>query len=313
MIFIIALLISSVFLTISKPQSVKAQTGFLFSDDFDANQPNSQFVMGSSDLLNNTDYVSPNNSLQISSQSTTFSHATFDNVTGQLYTQIFYQTNKTGYSYILSLRGETAYIGIYQDQYGIIFDWDYGYNETNVILSPNVWYNITLSSYLDPNQGSLSSATLWLNGSIIAKQDMPQVDGYYLNMLTFDTIRTWKAITNYDDILVSNQPFGHSEPSPTSTPIPTATSTPTPSSSPTPTDSPTPTLSLTPTTPPSISSTPTPKASSTPTNKPTSTDPTTTPTIPEIPFMLAISTFIAITMLLIVALKKHFAYQNLPF
>ena len=175
LIIIIAMLITSMFLTITKPQSVKAQSDFLFIDDFDTNQPNSQFTLGSNDVLNSTDYVSATHSLQVSSESvSSFSQVTFDNATGQIYVTFFYKTNNTGYSNIMQLRGETAFFVIYQDQNGVIFDWDYGANETHVLLSPNVWYNLTLSLYLDPNHGSNSSATLWLNGSIIASQEMPR-------------------------------------------------------------------------------------------------------------------------------------------
>ena len=237
----IVLLLFSVFLTIAKPQSVKAQSVSLFSDDFDTNQPNAQFTLGSNDTITSTDFVSPSHSLQVSSATVApFSNATFDNVTGQIYVKVNYKTNNTGYSNILQLRGETAYNGIYQDQNGIIFDWDYGYNETNFLLSPNVWNNITLSLYLDPNQGSNSSAILWVNGSIIASQGMPQVDGYNINTLVFDTTRVWRAATWYDDIFVGTQSSISPSPTPTPTPDPTATPTPTPTASPTLSPTPTP-------------------------------------------------------------------------
>lgn len=295
------MLIASMFLTITKPQSVKAQSDFLFTDDFDANQPNAQFTLGSNDIINSTDSVSPTHSLQVSSESVPpFSHATFDNATGQIYVTLFYKTNNTGYSNILQLLGETAYIGIYQDQNGVIFDWDYGSNETHILLSPNVWYNITLSLYLDPNHGSNSSATLWLNGSIIANQEMPQVDGYDINTLVFDTIRVWRALNSYDDISISAQSIIVPSPTPGQTPTPTPTSTPPPTSTPTPIPTQEPTATPNPTTIPTSNPTATPTSTRTP-------DPTSfpTPTIPEIPFVLAISAFFAITGLMLSYLKRQ--------
>lgn len=302
---ILMMLLSNIFLSITTQQSVRAQSDSLFSDDFDTNQPNSQFTLGSNDVINSIVYVSPTNSLQVSSESVTpFSHATFDNMTGQIYVKMFYETNNTGYSNILQLKGETAYIGIYQDQNGIIFDWDYGFNETYVLLSPNVWYNITLSLYLDPNNGSSSSAMLWLNGSIIANQQMPQVDGYYIDTLVFDTIQVWRTTTRYDDIVVST----HSNNVPSPTPVPTETSSPTAVPTATPTS--TPISTATPTSSPSTSHTPTVTPTNTPTSTPTST---ATPTVPEMPFILAFFAFLAITGLLLVKFRKHFACRYPPY
>ena len=308
-VFIIIILLSSIFLTITNTHSVRAQSNSLFSDDFDTNQPNSQFTLGSNDVINSSIYDSPTNSLQVSSQSVPpFSHANFNNVTGQIYVKIFYETNNTGYSSILQLRGETAYIGVYQDQNGIIFDWDYGSNDTHVLLSPNTWYNVTLSLYLDPNHGSNSSATLWLNGSIIASQEMPQLDGYDINTLIFDTIRVWRAVNRYDDIFVSAQSTIVASPTPvptatpTQTPIPVATATPTQTPIPVATATPTPTTIPTskPTSAPPQTRIPDPTSSPTPTATPSST-----PTIPEIPFVFAIAIFLAITGFFLFYLKKH--------
>ena len=303
-IFMIGLLFFSVFLAIAKPQSVKAQPVSLFSDDFDINQPNLQFSLGSNDTITSASFFSPSHSLQVSSATVSpFSNATFDNVTGQIYVKINYKTNNTGYSNILQLKGETAYIGVYQDLNGIIFDWDYGYNETNILLSPNVWNNITLSLYLDPNQGSNSSATLWLNSSIIASQGMPQVNGYSINTLVFDTTRVWRAATWYDDIFVGTQSSISPSPTPDPTATPTPTATPSPTLSPTPTPAPTSTLAPIQTSNPTA--TPTQKPTSDPTSSPTSSaTPFSSPTIPEISFILLISIFAAITGFFLVMKKR---------
>jgi hypothetical protein len=306
---IIALLIFSGFLAVAEPQPVKAQSVSFFSDDFDTNQPNAQFTLGSNDTITNAAFFSSSHSLQVSSATVApFSNATFDNVTGQIYVKVNYKTNNTGYSNILQLKGDSAYIGIYQDQNGIIFDWDYGYNETNILLSPNVWNNITLSLYLDPNQGSNSSATLWLNGSIIASQGMPQVDGYNINTVVFDTTRVWRAATWYDDIFVGTQLSISPSPTPTPTPDPTATPTPTATPSPTlsPTPTPAPTLTSTPIQTANPTATPTAKPTIDPTLSPTSSaTPLSSPTIPEISFILLISIFAAITGLILVMKKKE--------
>jgi hypothetical protein len=312
---LVAILAANMFLAFGVVHSVQAQSGVLFSDDFDTSQPNPQFIIGSNDTMNNVLYVTSPCSLQVSPNSSPSSYATFDDTTGRLYVQMLYATNTSGYSRIATLTGNTGWIAIYQDANGIIFDWDNNANETNILLTPNMWYNITLSLYLDPNQGSNSSATLWLNQTLIANQSMPQVDGYDVNTLTFDPSLSIQAIDYYDNIVVSTQPINDSlpTPSPTSTvsptPSPTATPTPVPTAVPTPTPTPIPTASPTPTPTPTLSPSPlptptptlTPTPTATPTPSPTPSDtrtPTpasktqTDPTIPEFPTQFPIITLI---------------------
>ena len=305
-ILLIAVLATNLFLILGEVRLVNAQSAILFSESFDTNQPNHQFTLGSDDELNNTFYVSSQNSLQVNPRSSPDSYATFYDSTGQLYVQILYATNNTGYSRIATLRGNTGWLSIYQDGNGIIFDWDVNANETNVLLTPNVWYNITLSVYLDPNHGTNSSAILWLNQVPIANQSMPQVDGYDLNTLTFEPSLSIQAVDNYDNIIVSTQPISTAQSS--ATPSPTPTSTPTPSSTSTSTSTlGQPTAALSPTTTPSSNLKVTTSTTQIP--DPTQT-PSSTPTIPEIPFVSAIAIFLAITVLTLLCFKKHTANHH---
>jgi hypothetical protein len=287
---LVVILVANVFLVLDKVCLAQEQSGILFNDDFDTKQPNPLFTIGSNDSLNDTAHFSSPYSLQVYPTSSPYSSATFIDTTGQLYVQMLYSTNTTGYSRIATFSGNAGWIGVYQDANGVIFDWDYNANITNILLTPNVWYNITLSLYLDPDQGSNSSATLWLNQTIIASQSMPQVDGYDLNTLTFEPSSNIQAIDNYDDIIISTQPISSTiASSPTPTPIPAPTSTTTISST-------NPTAIPTPARTPNPSSFPSPTAV-----------PSSAPTIPEIPFVLAIPTFLIITGLMLFYLKKHYS------
>ena len=305
---------------------VRCQSSVLYSDDFDFSQPNLQFILGSNDTITNVDYSSPTHSLQVSPNSSSYSYALFNDTTGSLYVQLLYKTNATSENHggIITLFGSTGWLSLYQQQPtdGLTLDWDYGYNATNIFLTPNSWYNITLFASLDPNNGTNSYALLWLNDSLVLSQQMYQVDGYELNQIVFNPSSN-PAANNYDDVIISTQPISVPSPTPTPTPSPspspTVTASPTPT--PTPTDSPTPTPTLTPAatpiTQPSLAPTSTPKPSSNPTirptSNPTSTDPSTNPTIPEIPFILAISIVLMITMLIIVSYRKHYACCKLSF
>jgi hypothetical protein len=293
---LVAVLAANVFLAFGAVRLVQAQSGVLFSDDFDTSQPNPQFTIGSDDVMNDTFYVSSPCSLQVSHDSSPSSYATFIDTTGQLYVQMLYATNATGYSRIVALTGNTGWIGIYQDANGIIFDWDYDANFTNVLLTPNVWYNITLSLYLDPSQGSNSSASLWLNQTLIASQSMPQVDGYDINTLTFEPSSSIQAVDNYDNIIVRTQPINDYLPAPTPTPEPTATPSPTPITTASPT--------------PSITSTPFPQPTPTPTPSPSPAhtqiaSPSPIPfSTPELLTFFALSVFIGATLSILILYRK---------
>jgi len=257
------------FLSVFTPHTAKAQSSssVLFSDDFDTNQPNSQFVLGTYDSLNSTTYVSPTHSLQVSGKSSDYtnSYATFSATTGQIYIQFFLmQSAGEGVNnWAIELTGNNGntWFEIRQDSAdGLEFYIGDNTYYTNVFLTPNVWQNITLSLYLDPSQGTGSYVSLWLDSQeVITNQNMPQVTGYEIDTIIFLT--PYENLTNYyDDVIISSQPSYSPPttptPAPTPTPInttpnPTSTSTPSPTStstsSPKPTLTPTPTRAATPT------------------------------------------------------------------
>jgi hypothetical protein len=297
---LLVFLTSNVFLTFASNHFVKAQLDPLFSDNFDTGQPNSQFTLGSNDALDNTNYVSPTHSLLVSPQSSQYSHANFTDTNGQIYLQFFYKTSLPSYSKIITLQGETAWISIYEDQYGIWIDWNWDSFFTNTTLTPNIWYNMTLSLYLDPYAGSNSSLNMWLNGTIIANQNMTQLDGYSVNQIVFEPNYIPDSFNNYDDIVVSNQPFI----SPTPTPSPTTSPTPSPSPSPTPTATPTPTPTPSPTASPIPTPAPTPTPSSSSTHTQTASPSPVPFSTPVFLPLLALSVFIGATLSILILYRK---------
>lgn len=232
------------FLPVLTSHIVKAQSSsnVLFSDNFDTNQPNSQFVLGTYDNLNSTTYNSATHSLQVSGESIAYtnSYATFSATTGQIYIQLFFMSpnDGTGVSnWVAELTGNNGntWFEILQDSDNGLefFIGDNTYHPaTPVFLTPNVWQNITLSLYLDPSQGSNSYVSLWLNGQeIITNQNMPQVTGYQIDTIIFAT--SIESQTNYyDDVIIGTQssytPSPTPTPTPTPTPYPIITLTPTP-------------------------------------------------------------------------------------
>jgi hypothetical protein len=226
---------------------VQAQADPLFNDNFDIEQPNSQFAYGSNDTLDNANYASPTHSLLVSPESLQYSRANFSDTSGQIYIQILYETSLPSYSRIITLQGETAWISIYEDEYGIWIDWNYDGFFTNTPLIPDLWYNITISLYLDPNESSNSSLNMWLNETSIADLNMVQLDGYSINAIVFEPNYVSDSFNNYDDVIISTQPFISPTPSVSPTPSPSPTPSSTSSPTPSPTETSTPTLTSSPT------------------------------------------------------------------
>ena len=199
---IIIVLFCFSFLPVFTLHTAKAQSSnsVLFSDNFDTNQPNSQFVLGAYDSLNSNTYFSSTHSLQVSGESSngdepgTNSYATLSSTTGQIYIQLFFMSPNDGHgvdNWVMELTGNNGntWFELRQDS-GDGLEFYIGDNtySASVFLTPNAWQNITLSLYLDPAHGTGSYVSLWLdNQEIITNQNMPQVTGYAIDTIIFLT------------------------------------------------------------------------------------------------------------------------------